>query len=119
MFRAAAFGQSKFPSRDLDNDRDEVLGPIQLEVIDLDRYGEFRDRVLEHQSIFKLAFFVGGGEFAELLAGEVALAILQAGRYVRIQRDLNAAEFSVESRVAAVITNDVVARDGLLGLHDP
>ena len=69
VLRAAALGESKFPSRNLHHDRDEVLCPVQLEIIDLDRDGQVGDRVAQHQGIFELPLFVDRSKFAELFAG--------------------------------------------------
>ena len=65
-----------------------------------------------------MPFFIGSGEFAELFRGVIALAIIQIGGQVRVQRDFDAPEFSVLSRIAGVIPQDVVARNGLLRLDD-
>ena len=79
MFGAAAFGQGQFTPRNLDNDGDKILRSIQLEVIDLHGDSEFGDRIVQHQRVFQLAFFVGGVELAEHLAGIVALAVIERG----------------------------------------
>ena len=78
-FRATAFGQSQFAPGDFHDDWNEVLSPVHLEVIDLHGDGELCDRVLQHQGIFKLPFFVSSSELAEHLAGIIALAIIQIG----------------------------------------
>ena len=67
-------------ARNFHHDGDEILGAIQLEVIDLHRDGELRDRVVQHQRVFELPLFIGGGELAELFAGEIALAVIEIGR---------------------------------------
>ena len=59
--------------------RHEVFGAVQLEVIHLHRDGQIGDRIAQHQRVFELAFLIGGGELAELLAGEVALAVIELG----------------------------------------
>ncbi len=59
---AAALGQREFAAGDLDHDRHEVLGAVELEVIDLHGDGELGDRVVEHQRIFELALLVDGVE---------------------------------------------------------
>jgi hypothetical protein len=75
---AAALGQGQLAAGNLDDDGDEVLGAIELEVIDLHGDGELGDGVFKHERVFKLALFVDGGELAELLVGVVALAITRA-----------------------------------------
>ena len=55
---------------------------IQLEIINFHYDGELRNRVFQHQRVFKLPFFIGNGEFAENFVGEIALAIIQTGGYV-------------------------------------
>ena len=82
---AAAFGQGQFAPRNLDNDGNEVLRPIQLEVIDLHRDSEFGDRIVQHQRVFKLALLVGGVEFAEHLAGIVALPVVERRGGIAVQ----------------------------------
>ena len=61
----------------LDHHRHEILGAVQLEVIHLHGDGQLRDRIAQHQRVLQLPLFVGRGEFAELLAGVVALAVIQ------------------------------------------
>ncbi len=61
------------------DDGNEILGAIELEVIDLHGDGELGHGILEHQRIFKLALLVDGSEFAEFLVGVIALAIIELG----------------------------------------
>lgn len=49
---------------------------VKVEVIALHRHGEFRNRNVQHESIFKLPLSIGRGDFAKLFAGVVALAIM-------------------------------------------
>ncbi len=76
---AAALGEGKLAAGDLDDDGDEVLGAIELEVIDLHGDGKIGDRVLKHQRVFELALLVDRGEVAEFLVSVVALAIIELG----------------------------------------
>ena len=59
-------GEGELAAGDLDDDGDEVLGAIELEVVDLHGDGELGDGVAQHERVFELALLVGGGELAEL-----------------------------------------------------
>ena len=83
---AAALGQGELAAGNLDDDGHEIFGAIELEVIDLHRDGELGHGILEHQRVFQLALFVDGGKFAELLVGVVALAIVELGFEVLVER---------------------------------
>src|SRR5439155_7266904 len=94
VFGAAATGQSQLTPRNLDDHGDKILGPVQLKVIDLHDNGQVRNGIAQHQRILELPFLVGGSELAELLAGEIAAAIIELGGYV-FERDTDLAEPAV------------------------
>ena len=60
-------GKSEFAAWNLDRERNEVLGAVQLKVVHLHGDGQFGNRVAQHQRIFELPFFVSRVELAELL----------------------------------------------------
>ncbi len=80
VIEPAAARQRQFAPRDFHGQRHEVLGTVQLEIVDLHRDGEFRDRIAQHQRFLELSFLVRGGKFREHLAGVIALAIIEFGR---------------------------------------
>ncbi len=59
---AAALGQRKLATGNLDDDGHEIFGAIELEVIDLHGDGEIGNGIFEHERIFKLALLVDVGE---------------------------------------------------------
>ncbi len=62
--------------------------------------------------------FSAAREFAESLAGEIALAIIERrGEAVR-QRNLDAAKFAIQIGVGRVVAQDVVTGNALLRLND-
>ena len=63
--RAAAPRERQLAAGNLDRDRHEVLGAIQLEVVHLHRDRDVGDRILQHQRVFELALLVRGGELRE------------------------------------------------------
>ena len=83
VLRAAALAPAPVPAPESSPPRHEILGAIQLEVIDLHRDGQLRDRIAQHQRVFQLPLFIRGGELGELLAGEVALPIIELGGRLR------------------------------------
>ena len=103
VFGAAAFGKRQFAPWNLHHDGNKIFGAIQLEVIDLHRDGEFGDGILEHQRVFELPFFIGGGELAEFFAGVVALTVIQLGCRVGVDGDLDAPELAVQRGVGGVV----------------
>ena len=115
---ASALGQGEFAARDLDNDGDEIFGPVELEVIDLHGDRKLGDRILEHERVFQLALFVDCGKAAELLVSVVALAVIELGGLVLVEGDFYPAEVAVPGRIAGVVANHVVVGDGFLSLND-
>ena len=79
VLRAASLGERQLAAGNLDDDGHEILGAVELEVIDLHGDGELGDGIVEHERVFELALFIDGGELAELLVGVVALAIVELG----------------------------------------
>ena len=114
MLRAGFLRQHEFVSRNLDRKRHEILGLVELEVIQLHRNGELGDGIAEHQGFFELPLLIRGGEFAELFVGIISLTIGQVRRSV-LQRNLDAAQTPVAIRVRGVIAEDVVTGIRLLG----
>ena len=88
---------AKFAARNLDHYWHEILGAVQLEIIDLHRDGELRDGIAQHQRVFELPLFFGRSELAEGFAGEVALAIIELGGQAVVQRNLDAAELAIRA----------------------
>ena len=77
MLGAAALGQRQLAARNLHDDGNEILGAVELKVIDLHGDGEIGDRIFQHQRVFKLALVVHVVELVELLVRIVALAIIE------------------------------------------
>ena len=102
---------------DLNDDGDEVLGAVELEVIDLHGDGKIGDGILQHQRVFQLTLLVDRGEVAELLFSVVALAVVELGGSVLRERDFYPAEVAVPGGIGGVVADDVVLGDGLLRLQ--
>ncbi len=79
VFSAAAPGESKLTARNLYDDRNEVLGAVELEVINLHGDGQIGDGIFQHQGFFKLALAIDFIEFLEYLVRIIALAIVELG----------------------------------------
>ena len=95
----------------------EILGAIELEVVDLHRDRKLGDGIAEHQRVFKLALFVCDRELAEHFGTEVALTVVELGFGI-CERDLDLAELAVGLGIGRVIAEDVVVSDRRRGLHD-
>ena len=118
VLRAETLGQRQLAAGDLDHDRHEVLGAVELEIVDLHGDGQVGDGIAQHQCVFELPLLVHLVELGELLVGVVALAIGEAGVGRGIHGDLDAPEAAVLRGVGGVVANDVVVGDGALRLHD-
>ena len=55
VFGAAALGQRQFAARDLDHHGHEILGAVELEIIDFHGDGKFGHWIAQQQRIFKLS----------------------------------------------------------------
>jgi hypothetical protein len=62
--------------------------------------------------------FVDRSEAVEFLVGVVALAIIELGVQVLHEGDFDAAEVAVLGRVGGVVPDEVIVRDGVLGLDN-
>src|SRR4029077_2972240 len=98
---SSALGQSKFTSGNLDDNRDEVFGAIELKVIDLHCDGKLRDGIVEHERVFELAFFVDCGKAAEQFIRIVTLAVGEVRGGIVGEGNFNAAESAVLNFVAS------------------
>ena len=117
--RATSPGQLELAAGNLDSNRDEILGSRHLEVVQLQRDGDIRDRVLEHQRVFELALTLDAVLLLPLLVSEIPRTMRQRHlpRAV-LEANLYATVLSVVRRMRAVESEDVVAGLGLSGLTD-
>ena len=67
---AAGAREGQFAAGNLDGDRDEVFGAVQLEEIDLHRDREVRDGIAQHQRFFELSFLIRRREFIEVFGSK-------------------------------------------------
>src|SRR5689334_8716452 len=55
VFSAALLGQRQFAARNLNHQRNEILGPVELEIIQLQGDREFGNGVSQHERVFELS----------------------------------------------------------------
>ena len=116
--RAAAASQEQLTPGNLDRNRNEVLGAIQLKVVHLHRNRDVGDRVFQQQRILELPLLVRCREFCEGLVGEVTLAVRQLGGQRPGQRNAHAMESAIRRAMRAVIPDEVVAGQAVGGIDD-
>ena len=115
------WASSSSAARNLDGDGNEIAVAGHAEVVDFQGDGEVRHGVAQHERFLQLALLIGGVEFAELLAGEVAGPVIEfadLGLKLRSGLQFDAPVAAVQFVVGAVVAEDVVAGDFLLRLHD-
>ena len=82
---AAALGQGQLAAGNLHDDGNEILGAVELEVIDLHGDGEIGDGIVEHERVFKLALAVHVVELVEFLVRVIALAVVELGLLILLE----------------------------------
>ena len=73
--RAFFLRENQLTSGNLHGKRNEVLGVVEPEIIQLHDNREVRNRIAQHHRLFKMTLLVGRRVFAELLIGVIGLPI--------------------------------------------
>ena len=111
-------GQLDGRARNLDGHRHEITRRADAEIVDLHRERDVGNRFARGDGFSQLLFPIRAAHLAPDFTRPISLAMFQLGVELARQLDGNLAELAVHGAVSAVVAEDVIAPQLLLGLRD-